>query len=362
VRWAPLAAFALFALVAAAWLSRDPAFRPKAVPAGSSLNEGPEGTALARAYLEKIGANPGALTIPLDQADLSSSVVLLRLDVAAGRDEHSAPGPDVHGPPEAKPAKSLAPLSPAEDAFVRSGGRLIVAVRGLEAKGALRKVAPLLQRVTSLEPVTPRGLGQAALVDAQPVFEHGEAVSIALRKLGLGEVWWLAEPEMLFNAHLGKADHLALLLALCAGRRPLFDEAAHGFSRDPGVLDLLRRWGFGPALLFGALAALAVFWRRSVIAGPPADPFRDPRSESVELVDSMASLYARALSPAQAVELYRTSVVREIALTLAVPEKRGAAVLASLAPDLLGARNPREQLSLIVSACERFRDEHRRRG
>ena len=371
MRWTPLAAFGLFAAIAVAWLARDPSVRLRTYPSGSSLELGPSGASLARAYLQQTGPSPTSLTVPLAQAALPPSAVLLRLDVEADRDQPQEPllaAPDA-GPPAARRRPREA-FSEAEDAFVRAGGRLVLAIRGERESGALavrgrrsgpHKVSPLLPGVVDLRPEAPRALPAAALIDAQPVFEHGESPSIARRVVGKGEVWWLAEPEMLLNAKLAEGDHLALLLALCAGRTPVFDEAAHGLGADLGPLDLLRRWGLGPALLLGACAALAGFWRRARTVGPPADPYRDARSESVELVDSLAALYRRALKPAEAVELYRSRVVREVALTLGIPEKRAGAILLERTPGVEAARGPAERLSILVQACERFRDEHRRR-
>jgi len=348
VKWAPLAAFALFLGVGATWLARDPSVHRKTYPKGSSLELGPSGASLARAYLQAVGEAPASLTVPLEQTALSPAAVLLRLDVVPQRWA----------------------LSDGEESFVRAGGRLVLGMQGERESGAVavrgqragpRKVSPLLPGILDLRPEAPRSLPAAALVDAQPVFEQGEAPSLARQRLGKGEVWWLAEPEMLLNDRLGEGDHLALLLALCAGRAAVFDEWVHGLGNDIGPLDLLRQWGFGPAVLVGALAGVAAFWRRARTIGPPSDPFTDPRSESVELVDSLAALYRRALDPAEAVELYRQQVVREIALTRGVPEKRAATLLAERAPGIASAQGSRERLSQLVTACERFRDEHRRR-
>jgi hypothetical protein len=366
VRWAPLLSFALFVAAAVAWLGREASTRRGMFPAGSSLEAGPEGASLARAYLERTGRHPQTLKVPLSQAALPPGTVLLRLDVAGNRD---APPAAMQADGGRSPAKAPA-LSAAEEEFVRAGGRLVLAIAGEPESGSVavrgqrrpgpRKVSPLLPGVQDLRPEKPRLLPAAALVDAQPVFEHGETPSVARTLLGAGEVWWLAEPELLLNAHLGEGDHLALLLALCAGRAPVFDESVHGLGSQTGLFDLLQRWGLGPALLLLALAALASFWRRARTIGPPADPFADPRSESVELVDSLAALYRRALQPAEAVELYRHLVVRELATTLGIPEKRAETVLAGRVPALATAHGPRERLSLLVTACERFRNEHRR--
>jgi len=289
VRWAPLAAFALFVAIAASWLGRDPALRRKAYPPGSSLNEGPEGASLARAYLERIDTQPSTLTTPLAQTPLPSGAVLLRLAVRGPRD--AAPGPAL---PEADQApdggaKRSAPspfaLTPDEEAFVAGGGRLVLALEGEPAAGEARKVSLLLPAVKALQPGQPRGLPPAALVEAQPIFEHGETPSLARRPVGQGEVFVLAEPELLLNAKLGEGDHLALLLALCDGRAPVFDEAAHGIGADVGPLDLLRRWGLAPALLLASLAALALPFAlsfalpfaRPLAAQEVAVPTSDPR-------------------------------------------------------------------------------------
>jgi hypothetical protein len=364
MRWLPLAAFAIFFAAGAALLSRDPALRRRAwaYAPGSSLNEGPYGTSLARAYLERTGASPRTLTTPLAQADVPAGAVLLRLDVKATRDRRpmafpEGPAPD-GGARASTPPKSG--LTPEEDAFARSGGRLVLSVEGEATTGESKKVSFLLPGVSALSSSLPRALPSPALIDAQPIFEHGETPSIVRAQVGAGEVYWLSEPELLSNARLGSAEHLALLLALCQGRTPVFDEAVHGIVADVGMLELLRRWGFGPALLLGCFLTLLLFWRRAAIAGPPADPFRDTRSESVELLDSMAALYQKALSPEEALRLYRTRVVHEIALTLALPERRASELLAAQVPAIESGSSFRERLSLLASACERFRHEHRR--
>jgi hypothetical protein len=101
-----------------------------------------------------------------------------------------------------------------------------------------------------------------------------------------------------------------------------------------------------------------------VTVGPPADPWRDPRGESVELVDSMAALYQRALSPAEALRLYRGHLVHEISLRLLVGERRAEALLREYLPDedsgpsRLSDAEFAARLSRLVSSWERFRHEH----
>jgi len=354
MRLAPALVVVLFAAAAMVWLSRDPAIRQKAFPAGSSLGTGAEGTSLARAYLEATGSPVTTLSRPLDASRLPPGAVLLRLGATTSRDGASSP------------LTRGAALTPPEEGLVRQGGRLVLAISGDESSGPARKVSPLLPGVSKLEPPKARALPASALVEAQPVFEHGESLSVARRTLGAGEVWFLSEPELFFNANLPKAQHLGLLVALAGGGRPVFfDELSHGVRTDGGVVGLLREWGLGPALLVAALAACAVAWRQAVTVGPPSDPWRDPRAESVELIDSMAALYQRSLSPAEALRLYQGHLVHEISLRLLVGEKRAEALFRPYAPvddtgtGRLSEAGFRTRLARLVSAWERFRDEHR---
>src|SRR5207248_423931 len=229
MRLAPTLVLVIFAAAALLWLSRDPAIHREGFPAGSSFGTGPEGTSLARAWLEATGSKVSTLSRPLDPAQLPAGAALLRLDAPPYRDGAS---------PLAKDAPAL---TAQEEDLVRRGARLVLAIRGDESSGPSRKVSPLLPGVVTLKLAKPRRLRASALVDAQPVFEHGEAPSVARRPLGAGEVWFLSEPELFFNENLPQADNLVLLQALAGGARPVvFDELLHGAGTDTGVLGLLR--------------------------------------------------------------------------------------------------------------------------
>jgi hypothetical protein len=133
--------------------------------------------------------------------------------------------------------------------------------------------------------------------------------------LGNGELLLLSIPEALANGALGRADHLALLLALVGDRAVVyFDEDAHGLGRRDGLLGLMLRLGLGPALVLAAAAVGLRLWRSGVPTGardelPPAR-----RSEAVDLVDSMAELYDRVLTRRDALDRYRNTLVRQVAL------------------------------------------------
>jgi hypothetical protein len=358
-----LFAFAAFVIIAAIWIARDRESQRGTYPEGSSFNAGSDGILLAREYLARSGVHAEALTLPLAEAQLPADAIVLRMSPDDDRDRLATPV-DAESDAGVLRRPAGAGLTDAEETFVRGGGRLVLARPGVESKAPEEKVSPLLPGIAHLDPLKARSLRPAWLVDASPVFERGEAPSMARRALGKGEVWLVAEPDIFSNDRLSEADHLALLVALTSGGRPVyFDEAVHGFVREAGTLQLLGRFGLGPAVALIGLALCALFWRRAIVLGPPADPLRDQRSEAVEMVDSLASLYQGGLTRAEALRLYRTRIVREIALRLALDEKRAAAVFDRLAPQV--AEVPRlskseftRQLHGLVSACKRFRDEH----
>jgi hypothetical protein len=99
------------------------------------------------------------------------------------------------------------------------------------------------------------------------------------------------------------------------------------------VFATLGGWGFGPLLLLAGLTAAFAVWRAAVRIGPPERDDRDTRSDAVELVDSLADLYDRALSRGDAIRLYHESFVHAVAAETGL---RGPS-LEARARDLLAA-------------------------
>jgi hypothetical protein len=324
VTWAGAAAYFVAALL---WLRAQPGARDQVFPAGSTFNTAPEGMSLARRYLAARASRAGGparvavLERPVGEMGPEANAVVLRVR------------------PE---GKRLVLLNPIERGWVERGGRLVLALNAgygplrLDASAggaAPEKVFPALAGVRRLEVPVARTLGQGTPLDAHALFAVSGRPVLARWPLGDGEVLILSAPETIENGALGKADHLRLLEALAGSGRPVyFDEHAHGVESRPGVLDLLASWGLGPALALLALAGLTLLWRERVRLGPPEDDHRERRSEAVDLLDSLALLYDRALSPAQAVRLYRRGLERVV--TLQTGLKDGA--LARRVDDLTG--------------------------
>lgn len=339
--------------------------------AGSVFNETADGASLAFRYLgerarETGGKAPAVLDRRLAPGRLPDDAVLFRIrprpprataeEVEEERPESDDPqrgearpadaqpgdAPPSDAPPHDRKAKdrktgprpaSTAPLlSSAEEAWVRGGGRLVLAVaashgplevRTSRAAGPPRKTFPAFPGVRSLAPAPPlRALSGPPADEAHAVFAIGASRVLSRLPLGRGEVLLLAAPEVLENGRLAQADHLRLLEALAPPGRPVaFDEWAHGLGQEGGLPRLLLEWGFGPALLTGALAFGLVLWRSRSRLGPPEEDEAEARSEAVDLVSSLAHLYDRALSRREAAAMHLEGLKRAVALRTSLSGK-----------------------------------------
>jgi hypothetical protein len=312
-----LLAVAAFFIAGAIWIGSNRvagfAFAP-----GSVSNTSPSGTSLAYAYLGRHGM-VNMLTTPLRNGAVPGNAIVFRIDYSDADDFDDED--DERGNTKTKAVPFF--LAPADEEFVRGGGRLVLAnsyfaeslkVRN-DAGKAAAKVFPIwpgvetisLPESTSLAPRSlPRGM--------HTIFAaNGEAV-VARQPIRAGEVIVVTVPEMFENKSLVADHHLALLTALASERRPIyFDEYAHGIASDDGMLALMTEWRLGPMLVLGGIAALLAFWRNARRIGPADAEERDTRSDAIDLVASLGALYGRAMPSAEAIALYRAALERTVA-------------------------------------------------
>ncbi|HVG10644.1 MAG TPA: hypothetical protein VNM67_23275 [Thermoanaerobaculia bacterium] len=422
LRLAALAA-ALYLAGVLVWVRYDRRSAQEAFSPGSVFNTGEEGLSLAFAYLrERSSAN--TLHRRIEPADLPANGVVLRVqpllapillqekekdekepkDEKDGKDKKN----DEEGPVDelqrkireeeerrAKEEKEqrkkagieeepplIRLLSPDEEAWVRGGGRLVLAfvdgygsgsTEELQGKQPVRKVFPLWPGVANLAPPTARSLALPPLPGGHAVFLAGKSPLVVRQVLGAGDVIFLATPEIFQNLHLGQAHHLALLEALAGvpERRPiLFDERSHLLDDSGGILDILAGWGLGPLLLLGLIATGAAFWRSAKRLGPPEREERkdlETRSDAVELLDSLADLYDRALQRGDAVFLFYESFTHTVAVETGLRgkalEERSKALLDGYVP-IKGEELSRERfdqaLRTINQAFRRLQDAKRK--
>lgn len=327
------------------WVRYDRRSTREVFQGGSVFNTSDEGLSLAYDYLrERSRARVSVLQRRVFPGQVPAGAVVFRVEPVVGPllleekedEKDSKDGKDKKkdekkddkkkSEQEEKEARRVPLLTTDEEAWVRGGGRLVVAFSGLYGPAAtrdlvgrqpIRKVFPIWPGADKIVPPNVRGLDAPALPAAHAVFLAGESTLMLRQPIGKGDLILLACPEILSNEHLGQAGHLALLESLAGlpERRPvLFDERAHGLADSGGVVSTLSQWGLGPLLLLGVLATGAAFWRASSRLGPADREERDNRSDAVELLDSLADLYDRALHRGDAVRLYYESFLRTLAV------------------------------------------------
>ena len=237
-------------------------------------------------------------------------------------------------------------LFPAEEEWIRAGGRFVLATSS--EYGALSTVnAARGESIEKADPVWPSALtivpGDRVLAgwplhQMSSVFVRGGRSVIARRSIGDGELIVLSCPEIFENQRIGAASHLALLQSLAGEGRPvIFDEWVHGLRTETGTVDLLAQWGLGPFLALLALTGVVIVWRRRSRLGPAETLWRDDRSEAVDFVDSLGSLYDRALSRHQKLALYNQALLRAVSRETGL---RGAAAGARVSELLQGKTLP----------------------
>lgn len=354
--WLLALALALYFLGVAIQVRYDRRSVREVFAPGSVANTGDEGLSIAYGYLQAKAARSGdagsvaTLHRRVDPERLPAHAVVFRVRPSLGPillQEEASDEEEVEeeekDPKDSKDSKddkdraedeeediavsarSAPLLTDAEEAWVRGGGRLVLGVNEsygplelapIQGKISVRKVFPLWPGVTELAPEASAALAGDPLAAGHAVFLIGEAPVVSRLPVGSGEVILLSIPEILQNSRLGQAQHLAFLESLSGlpeGRPVLFDERAHGLGDTAGLFETLGSWGLGPLVLLAGLAAAAALWRAAVRIGPPERDDRDTRSDAVELLDSLADLYDRALQRGDAIRLYHESFVHAVA-------------------------------------------------
>ncbi|MCP4660585.1 MAG: hypothetical protein GY856_34730 [bacterium] len=355
--WVPVLAIAVYLVAVFVRLGGDREAAEHVFDANSCFHTGPQGLSLAAAYLAERGRPVHTLHRRVDVRELARDGVVLRLGAGASWTER-------------------------DEAWIVAGGRLVLAPASSSGEPELEqvpegagvfKVFPLGPTVEEIVPPEGCVFAGDALGEGHAVLVAGGGALLGRVPVGRGEVFLLACPELFQNAHLGEADHLALLEALAGtGRTVYFDETVHGLGRPASLPDELRRWGFGPALALALTAALAAAWRGARRLGPAEDDRRETRSEAVDMVDSLGRLYRRALRRGDALRLYHRELRRaagaQLLLRGAALDRRVAELTDGFEPppsnggEALGAVTFQRRLAVLNSAFRRLRDARRIRG
>ena len=310
-----LLAVAAFSIASLIWIGSR-RVSSHAFAEGSVLNTSPTGKSLAYAYLGR-RANVNMLTTPMRDGAVPENAVVFRIDT------YSDANGDEDDDRDEKTKAIPFFLPPADEEFVRGGGRFILASHyfggSIETRADAGKVAakvfPIWPGLDTLSLPEALGLAPRSLPRGMHTIfaANGEAV-VARQTIGAGDVIVVSVPEMFENQHLAADHHLALLTALADNRRPIyFDEYAHGIAADDGMLALMTEWRLGPLLVLAGIAALFTFWRNARRIGPPDAEERDTRSDAIDLVASLGALYGRSMTNGDALALYRAALERTVA-------------------------------------------------
>lgn len=308
------AAFASFAVL---WIVSDRRAPQRIYDEYSSANTSEKGLSLASGYLAK-QRRVAMLTRRLVRAELEPNAVVFRVTNRSMIffDPEDLEG-EQFGPPR---PRRLPMLNDAEEAFVRGGGRMVLAVAGSMlgsadvSEKAAKKVFPIWPGVGNLAlPAGARGFSTLR-PRMHALYAGGANAIVARERVGDGELFVVSEPALFRNDSLAHGNHLQLLNALAGSGRPVyFDEVPHGIVSDDGSLALLKSWNLGPFLLLLAAIALLVFWRAGRRVGPAEDDHRETRSDAVDLVRSLGALYQKVTTDAEAIALYHEALTRTVA-------------------------------------------------
>ena len=311
-------AIVLFVAAGLLWILSDRRASQRIYDDDSSANTSRLGLSLASGYLAKT-RKVATLTRPVGRDPLEANAVVFR--VAAELPVLFDPedlDPKQFGPPKPKQRPLL---DGAEEAFVRRGGRFVIAARQnllpvieIHKGGTARKVFPIWPTLGDQKMGDPQ---YKVFTRLEPrmhaVYVLNGHTLMARARIGAGELFVLSAPEMLENEQLQL--YLPVLDALAGSKRPVyFDEVLHGIVSDDGALALMQEWNLGPFLLLLLATTALLFWRHGRRVGPPEDDYREVRSDAIDLVRSLGALYREVTSDTAAIALYHESLVRTVAL------------------------------------------------
>jgi uncharacterized protein DUF4350 len=322
----------------AAWIDGDPRFAETAYDAFSSFNSSPGGTSQAFGYLAAThrGARRLIRDVAVEHPPRDATIfrigsrgiarwIALQQEEEQKKSDKKAKDAkkkkkDKKDEPPPKRVESL--IDEREEAWIRSGGHLVIAPAADVAQihlqpgtcGKLRQVFPVDPPLPAVDVPNCHSLSGAGLQRFHSLLTDDSGPTLVRRRIGAGEILVFSIPEALSNEYLAKGGNLAMLERLAgSGRRIYFDETVHGIRQEASIWDLLvGEWRLGPALAVLALAAMAAFWRKARATGLPERVEADARSDAVDLVQSLGQLYDRSVDREESLRLYYHALVRAI--------------------------------------------------
>jgi hypothetical protein len=149
---------------------------------------------------------------------------------------------------------------------------------------------------------------------------------VTVYQRGQGEIWLLNRPDVLTNANVRAGDNAILacrlaeaMLADRRGERLAFDEFCHGLRDRPDVFQLLLRPPVRAVTLEALLLTGLVVWHFAIRFGTLRHRPPPPRRSKEEFLNAMADLLTRKGDRADAFRTVRDDFVRRLEADLGLP-------------------------------------------
>jgi hypothetical protein len=157
---------------------------------------------------------------------------------------------------------------------------------------------------------------------ANPDNKEDRHLLVAVLKRGAGEIVVVADPAIVSNELIARADNSVLAVHLLSphGNAVVFDEFYHGLAVRGNPFYLLTRPGFAAATV-GLLAIVGTLaWRLAVFLGPPLDDPKATRRDIGEYVNAMAAFFSRGRDSRRfIVQEVRDGVLRQVCREMRLP-------------------------------------------
>jgi hypothetical protein len=178
---------------------------------------------------------------------------------------------------------------------------------------------------------------------------------VLIARIGRGHAIWWAGSTPVLNGDVAHPGHLELLLNVLGpegARVVLWDEYYHGHGR--GFVSYLAATPLPAAMAQTALMAFLAVFTFSRRRGPIHAFVEEPRASSMEFVEAMGALYAKARAAAGAVETGRARLRRLLIGATQMPSSAGDDQLAKAAAVryAIDEQDLRELLASSAAAAE----------
>jgi hypothetical protein len=176
----------------------------------------------------------------------------------------------------------------------------------------------------------------------------------------------LADPDLLANHGLHRAQNAALILAMVAYMEPaqgvvLIDEILHGYLQRPTLIRELGRFPLVFATLQFALLALLVLWAGVRRFGPPLPEAPPSVADKVFSIKNTAELVHVGHHTAHMTRRYLSMTAEAVAQRLGAPAELSQAARVDWLAGIARARGVREDIALIHQEAERLTNHRRAR-